>query len=77
MSRGSVYAIALRSYKTTMPAIRSNVGSLAVMKTAIFAAWCHVASSNNNNFHDHCPDGPNSYCMFKIDEANLERVPMQ
>ena len=23
------------------------------MKAAIYAAWCHVASSNNNNFHDH------------------------
>ena len=38
MTRGSVYAIALRSYKTTMTAIRNNVGSLAAMKTAIYAA---------------------------------------
>ena len=60
MNRRSVYAIALRNCITIMLAIRSNVGSLAVMQTAISAVWCHVASSNNNNFHDHCPDGPNS-----------------
>ena len=37
----------------TMIGIRINVGSLATMKTVIYAAWCHVVSSNNNNFHDH------------------------
>lgn len=51
-------------------AIRNNIGSLAEMKTAIYAAWCHVASSKNNNFHEHCPDGPKSWCMFKVDQAN-------
>ena len=60
MNKVSVYAIALRSNNTAMSAIRSNVGSFAVMKSTIYAASCHVASSNNNNFHDHCPDGPNS-----------------
>ena len=51
-------------------AIRENVGSLEAMKTAIYAAWCHVASSKNNNLHDHCPEGPNSSYMYKVDEAN-------
>ena len=76
MNRRSGYAIALRSYKTTMSAIRSNVGSLAVT-TVIYAAWCHVASSNNDNFYDHCPDGPNMSCLFEIDLANLKYVAMQ
>ena len=40
------------------------------MKTAIYATRCHVASSKNNNFHDHCPEGPNSWCMYQVDEAN-------
>ena len=60
MNRRSVYVIALRSYKTTVSAIRSNAGSLAATKTTIYAAWCHVTSSNNNNLYDHCPDGPKS-----------------
>ena len=51
-------------------ALRGNVGSVEAMKTAIYAAWCHVASSKNNNFHHHCPEGPNSWCMYKVDEAN-------
>ena len=41
------------------------------MKTAIYAAWCHIASSKNNNFHDHCPEGPNSWCMYKVDDSLL------
>ena len=51
-------------------ALRGNVGSVEAMKTAIYAAWCHVASSKNNNFHHHCPEGLNSWCMYKVDEAN-------
>ena len=51
-------------------AVRSNVGDLAGMKKAIYAAWCHVSSSEKSNFHVHCPVGPDSWCMFQTDIAN-------
>ena len=55
---GSVYAIALGSYKATVPAICINDGSLAATKTVIYAAWCNEVSSNNNNFRDPLPKCP-------------------
>ena len=36
--RSWVYAIALRSCRTTMAVMRSNIGIIATMKTAIYAA---------------------------------------
>ena len=50
--------------------IRSNVGDLEKMKKAIHASLFHVASSEENNWHDHCPDGKESWCAFKSDKAN-------
>ena len=41
-------------------AIRSNVGNLQSMKSAVFAALFHVASSAENVWHDHCPKGSSS-----------------
>ena len=38
-------------------AVRSNVGNIVGMKKNIYAAWCHVCSSEKNNFHVHCPEG--------------------
>ena len=29
-------------------------------------------SSSKNNWHDHCPDGPKSWCMYKKDTASGE-----
>ena len=40
------------------------------MKKAIHASLFHVASSEENNWHDHCPDGKESWCAFKSDKAN-------
>ena len=50
-------------------AIRSNVDNLSAMKKAVHAALFHVASSTKNNWHEHCPDGVDSWCRFKQDKA--------
>ena len=50
--------------------IRSNVGDLQKMKKAIHASLFHVASSEDNAWHDHCPDSKDSWCAFKADKAN-------
>ena len=51
-------------------AIRSNVGNLEKMKQSIHATLFHVASSDVNNWHQHCPEGKESWCSFKADRAN-------
>ena len=51
-------------------AVRSNIGDLKGMQSAINAALFHVASSKVNNYHDHCPVGPNSWCTFQNDKVN-------
>jgi len=50
-------------------AIRSNVGDLDKMKKAIYAVLFHVSSSSKNVWHDHCPDGKDSWCKYKRDKA--------
>ena len=54
-------------YKTTMPAIRSTVGN--------FAAWCRVASWNNNDFHDNCPYNPNQLVLVHNRSGKPEKGP--
>ena len=51
-------------------AIRSNPGDLEGMKKAIHASLFHVASSEKNSWHQHCPDGKDSWCTYKADIAN-------
>ena len=51
-------------------AIRSNIGNLKGMKSAIYASIFHCAASDRRNLHHHCPDGPDSWCRFKQDRAN-------
>jgi len=51
-------------------AIRQNSGDLESMKKATAASLFHVASSAKNNYHTHCPKGPNSWCLFNADQAN-------
>ena len=48
-------------------AIRSNVGKLQSMKSAVFVALFHVASSAENVWHDHCPKGSSSWCGYLRD----------
>ena len=49
-------------------AVRQNVNDLEGMKKAILAKLFHVASSAENNWHAHCPDGINSWCRYKQDQ---------
>ena len=51
-------------------AVRSNVGDIVKMKKAIYAAWCHVCSSEKRNYHVHCPAGADSWCTYQLDIAN-------
>ena len=51
-------------------AIRQNGGFMEEMKKAIHASLFHVASSDKNEWHTDCPDGPSSWCHFKRDVAN-------
>ena len=51
-------------------AIQSNQGDLVNMKKSIFAALFHCASSEKNNWHDHCPKGKDSWCKFQQDAVN-------
>ena len=40
------------------------------MKKSIFAALFHCASSEKNNWHDHCPKGKDTWCKFQQDGVN-------
>ena len=51
-------------------AIRQNVGKKDEMTKAIHASLFHVASSEKNNWHSHCPEGNDSWCAFKRDKVN-------
>ena len=51
-------------------AIRSNSSDLTAMKKAIHASLFHCASSRDNDYHNHCPEGPDSWCGFMKDRAN-------
>ena len=51
-------------------AIRQNVGNREAMSKAIHASLFHVASSRENNWHSHCPEGETSWCTFKRDKTN-------
>jgi hypothetical protein len=43
-------------------AVRSNPGDLAAMKKSILASLFHCASSEKNNWHNHCPPCESSWC---------------
>ena len=51
-------------------AIRTNTGNLENMEKAILATLFHCASSKENEYHTYCPDGEDSWCLYKSDEAN-------
>jgi len=43
-------------------AVRSNFGNLKEMQSGVMAALFHMASSKDNDYHTHCPTGPESWC---------------
>ncbi|GFS73313.1 uncharacterized protein TNCV_4711931 [Trichonephila clavipes] len=46
-------------------AIRSNVGCLEKMQSAVIAPFFHCCSSNQNPMHGQCPTGKDSWCKYK------------
>ena len=54
-------------------AVRSNPGDLAAMKKSILASLFHCASSEKNNWHNHCPPGESSWCGFMRDRAKATK----
>ncbi|GFX74431.1 uncharacterized protein TNCV_3213181 [Trichonephila clavipes] len=46
-------------------AIRSNVGCLKKMQSAVIAAFFHCCSSNQNPMHGQCPTEKDSWCKYK------------
>ncbi|GFS77479.1 uncharacterized protein TNCV_320511 [Trichonephila clavipes] len=46
-------------------AIRSNVGCLEKMQSAVIAAFFRCCSSNQNPMHGQCPTGKDSWCKYK------------
>ncbi|GFU49514.1 uncharacterized protein TNCV_1590601 [Trichonephila clavipes] len=46
-------------------AIRSNVGCLEKIQSAVIAAFFHCCSSNQNPMYGQCPTGKDSWCKYK------------
>ncbi|GFV78530.1 uncharacterized protein TNCV_1888361 [Trichonephila clavipes] len=46
-------------------AIRSNVGCLEKMHSAVLVAFFHCCFSNQNPMHGQCPAGKDSWCKYK------------
>ena len=40
------------------------------MNRSILAVSFHCASSEDNQYHNYCPEGKDSWCGFKADKAN-------
>ncbi|GFS86726.1 uncharacterized protein TNCV_2407371 [Trichonephila clavipes] len=46
-------------------AIRSNVGCLEKIQSAVIAAFFYCCSRNQNPMHRQCPTGKDSWCKYK------------
>ncbi|GFT11546.1 uncharacterized protein TNCV_2523601 [Trichonephila clavipes] len=55
----------LKKKLLTATAIRSNVGCLEEMQSAVVAAFFHCCSSNQNPMHGQCLTGKDSWCKYK------------
>lgn len=51
-------------------AIRSHPNDLKGMKKSVSAVLNHVASTADNPMHHDCPDGPDTWCKYKLDREN-------
>ena len=50
-------------------AIKSNKGNVQAMEFAVWASFFHSISTNENPQHDFCPEGKESWCFYKRDQA--------
>ena len=55
-------------------AVRSNKNDLSGMQRSIMAALCHVASSKEQNWHDNCPKGSDTWCGYQRDIYNKTKL---
>ena len=51
-------------------ALRQNKGNLPNMQEAVKAIWHHYASTDENQMHEYCPDGTDSWCKWQKDQTN-------
>ncbi|GFX28246.1 uncharacterized protein TNCV_2772451 [Trichonephila clavipes] len=56
-------------------AIRSNIGNLEKMQSAVIAAFFHCCSSKHQPKHGQCPVGDESWCKFQRAKASKYCVP--
>ena len=48
-------------------ALRANCTTVENMQKAIWASYFHVASNEQNNYHDHCETSSTSWCQYHRD----------
>ena len=65
--------VALQKYYRT--AVKQNGNNVDGMRSLIWAALFHSASTDESFNHCYCPDGVNSWCWFKKAEALQEPIP--
>lgn len=63
----------LQTYYTK--AVRTYNSSVVEMSDAIWAAFYHSTSTDNNPLHDKCPSGPDSWCFFQRAKAKNLTIP--
>lgn len=51
-------------------AVRRNPNSVENMRKAIWATFFHKISTDSNPQHDNCPEGADSWCKYRVAEAN-------
>ena len=51
-------------------ALRSKVGNVKEMQSAIRASMFHIASSDDSNYHIYCPKTSDSWCQYSRDLVN-------
>ncbi|KAL8583884.1 hypothetical protein ACOMHN_009638 [Nucella lapillus] len=63
----------LQSYYRS--AITHNLGDAAKMREAVWATFYHCYSTDGHPQHQHCPQGPDSWCFFNKAIANNVQPP--
>ena len=51
-------------------ALCENKGDLPKMQKAVKAIWHDYDSTEDNELHDYCPEGAESWCKWQKDQAN-------
>ena len=55
-------------------ALRANYTTVENMKKAMWASYFHVASNEQNNYHDHCEASSTSWCQHQRDIINKNKL---